>query len=190
MDVREAILSRRSVSKFTEQVPSKEDIGIVLESAIWAPNHYKTQPWRFQVMIGKGREKLGQVLGAIQAGELDVDTDEGHEAFEKGYNKAFRAPVIIAILAELPEEEDRALPVEDIMATACSVQNMMLTAHSMGMGSIWRTGAPAYHDFMREAFAFSDHSKVLGFLYLGYPESIKEPPVKKPVDEIAVWIEE
>lgn len=190
MDLREAILTRRSISKFTEQVPSRDDVQMILESAVWAPNHYKTEPWRFQILIGDGREKLGQVYGAIEAETLNIESDEGRIAFEKGYKKAFRAPVIIAILAEMPEEDDRAVAIEDVMATACGVQNMMLTAHSLGLGSIWRTGAAVYHDFMQEAFAFSEHTKVLGFLYLGYPLTGKQPPVKRPMEEVAVWIAE
>ena len=168
-------------------MPERETIQQILESAIWAPNHFKTEPWRFQVMTGKGREKLGQAYGAIQAESFDAESEEGRTAFEKGFNNAFRAPVIISISAEIMED-GRVLEIEDVMATACAVQNMQLTAHSLGLGSIWRTGPAAYHEFMKEAFALSEHTKILGFLYIGYPQTIKEPPVKRPLSDVVTWV--
>ncbi len=188
MDIQEAIKTRRSIGKFTEVVPEKSTIESILDAAIWAPNHYKTEPWRFQVMTGKGREKLGQVYGAIDAETLEADSEEGRAAFEKGFKKAFRAPVIIAISAEITED-DRVVPVEEIMSAACAAQNMQLMAHSLGLASIWRTGAATYHEFMKEAFAHSESTQILGFLYLGFPAKTKEAPAKRPLSDVVTWVE-
>ncbi|MBM7645775.1 nitroreductase [Scopulibacillus daqui] len=190
MNVIEAIKTRRSIGKVTDEMPPREKIEKILESAIWAPNHFKTEPWRFTVLTGEGRNKLGDVYGKINVEKLVHPTDdEKKEAYEKGIKKALRAPVVIVIAVE-PSDKEKVEYIEEIEAAACAVQNMMLTAHALGLASIWRTGKPAYTQAMKDAFNVSDKGMVLGYLYIGYPQETKlEPPKKKPVHEIAEWVE-
>ena len=59
----EAIKSRRSVRKLLADPPvSKEQVETIIEAAIWAPNHYLTEPWRFVVLTGDERRKLGDAM--------------------------------------------------------------------------------------------------------------------------------
>ncbi|MFC7393330.1 nitroreductase family protein [Scopulibacillus cellulosilyticus] len=189
MDVIEAIRTRRSIGKVTEEMPPRDHIEKILESAIWAPNHFKTEPWRFTVLAGEGRKKLGDVYGKINVEKLiNPSEEEKTEAYNKGLNKALRAPIIIVIAVE-PSEKEKVEQIEEVEATACAVQNMMLTAHALGLASIWRTGKPTYTEAMKKAFEISEKGMVLGYLYIGYPQEVKsEPPKKKPVQEIAEWI--
>ena len=153
MDIIEAIKTRRSIPKLQEAVPSKELLTKVIESAQWAPNHYHTEPWSFEVLIGQGRDKLGKAYGRINIENLGVDATEEDkkEAYEKGLTKAHRAPVVIVAKVK-PKEHERVVFVEEVAASACAVQNMLLTAHNLGLGAMWRTGKPAYHWIMKETF--------------------------------------
>lgn len=190
VDVIKAIRTRRSIGKVKDAMPEKEMIEQILESSRWAPNHYKTFPWRFAVLTGEGRNKLGEAYGKINVEALQSPKEEERQnAYEKGLNKAMRAPVVIVIMVE-PSAQEKVKWVEEVAATACAVQNMMLTAHALGLASIWRTGEPAYHAIMKETFGISDKGLILGFLYIGYPESEKAAPEKKPYQAFTTWITE
>lgn len=188
MDVIEAIRTRRSNGKVKDTQPGKEMIEQILESARWAPNHYKTAPWRFAVLTGEGRNRLGEAYGKISIDKLECPTEaEWLLAYEKGLKKARRAPVVIVVIVE-PDQQEKVEWIEEVAATACAVQNMMLTAHSLGLASIWRTGKPSYHAIMKETFGVSEKGLVLGFLYIGYPEKEAVTPVKKPYEDFTTWI--
>lgn len=190
MDVLQAIRTRRSVGRIKETLPEKDMIEKILESARWAPNHYKTEPWRFMVLTGEGRSRLGEAYAKVDLTRLPSPTEaERQAALEKGMRKAQRAPVVIVIMVE-PDPQEKVKWVEEVAATACAVQNMMLTAHALGLASKWRTGAPSYHPAMKEAFGVSEEGLVFGFLYVGYPADVPEAPEKKPVDAFTTWVTE
>lgn len=191
MDVLEAIKTRRSIRKVKDELPPKELIIEILEAARRAPNHFNTEPWHFTVLTGEGRAKLGKVYGKInQSGLENPDQAALDDAMAKGIAQAKRAPVIIVVAIE-PSDNPKAKKVEEIAATACAVENMLLAVHSLGLGAIWRTGNPSYTDLMKQSFDVSGEGLVLGYLYIGYPEEGVAPkgPDRKTVDEIADWVE-
>ncbi|RYL91598.1 nitroreductase [Sporolactobacillus sp. THM7-4] len=192
MDTLEAIKTRRSINNLTGQVPSKELITQILEAARWAPNHFNTQPWRFTVLIGDGRDKLGDAYGKVNQRNLKDPSREMLETvYQKGFSKAKRSPVVIVVSVE-PSDNPRVKKVEEIAAVSAAVQNMLLAAHALGLGAKWRTGDPAYTDIMKENFGVSEKGLVIGLIFLGYPEegSVPEPPVRKSVEEFTTWVTE
>ena len=62
MDVYTAIHGRRSVSTLAEDVPPRTVIERLINAAVWAPNHHLTEPWRFHVLRGSARSKMGAVV--------------------------------------------------------------------------------------------------------------------------------
>ncbi|MEM3892262.1 MAG: nitroreductase family protein [Nitrososphaerales archaeon] len=77
LDVLEAIKTRRSISKFKPDEPPKELIEKILDAGTWAPTHHLTEPWKFFVLTGKAREKLGEAMAQALAEELtDLDSQE------------------------------------------------------------------------------------------------------------------
>jgi len=56
---------------------------------------------------------------------------------------------------------------EQIMAAAAAAQNVCVAAHALGLGCLWRTGAPAYDGELKEALGFGHDDNIVGFLYLG-----------------------
>ncbi|GGH85040.1 nitroreductase [Pullulanibacillus pueri] len=191
MELMDVIKQRRSIGKVTEEVPKRELIEKLLESARWAPNHYRTEPFSFVVLSGKGRDKLGDVYGRINVEELEstATDEEKKEAYEKGLKKARRAPYIIIVRLE-PGTASKVVFAEEIAATACAVQNLLLTATDLGLGAIWRSGQPSYHQFMKEAFQVSEEGLVLGFVYVGYPAQEPKTPPKKELIDMVEWIED
>lgn len=188
MDAIEAMRTRRSIGRVTEQEVPKDLIEKIIETATWAPNHFRTEPWRFFVLTGDGRKPLGEVLARIAARNMeDPTTEENIAKLEKARNNPFRAPVIIAVAVE-PSDNPKAILQEEYAAVNAGVQNMLLAAHSLGLGAVWRTGKPCYDREISNLFSLSEKGEVIGFIYVGYPDMTPPPRKRKSVDEVTKWI--
>lgn len=189
MELLQAIRSRRSVGKVKPDPVDRELIEKLLEAAIWAPNHHRTEPWRFIVLTGEGRKVLGEAYAEVAREELlDSDTLHAEEILKKQEAKAYRAPVIIAVVAT-PATGPKVVEAEEYGAVYMAIQNMLLAAHALGLGAICRTGDPVYHPKMKEKLGIGEQEKLLGLVYLGYPEVEPAAPARTPFAEKTTWIE-
>ena len=64
MEIFDAIHGRQTISKVKPDAVPRELIEKILSAAVQAPNHYQVRPWRFVVLTGDGRKKLGDVMAA------------------------------------------------------------------------------------------------------------------------------
>ncbi len=190
MEVREAIGSRRSVGRVKADPVPTEMIEEILESAVHAPNHKITEPWRFHVFAGKGRGEFARAraeLARIQAEAEGEEEEYVAGRISRERKKAFRAPVVIAVISKGGRDEVETL--ENYAACAAAVQNMQLTAHALGLGVIWRTGSVAYHPYMHDFFGLEKGDKIVAYLYVGYPDMIERPRRRQPASTRTVWHE-
>lgn len=182
-----ALRNRRSISKVSPEEPPEELIHTMLEAATWAPNHYLTEPWRFIVLRRDARNRLGEALGAAAAAR-ESDPELAEAARQKIAVKPLRAPYIIAVAVE-PDSREKVVEIEEIAATAAATQNMLLAAEALGLGAIWRTGWACYTPQVREFLGLSERATVLGFVYVGYPAQPAPARTRRPVGEVARWME-
>lgn len=189
MEAMEAILTRRSIGKVKpDQVPA-EIIEQILTAGIHAPNHHRTNPWRFFVMTGEGRNKLGKVLGDItQAENEGLPADELAVKVDKSSKNPLRAPVVIAVGVE-PSDKGNVILAEEHAAVNSAVQNMLLAAHSFGLGTVWRTGNICYHKKVAEFFGLTEKGEILAFVYLGYPDMEPREVNKTDIESFTTWID-
>lgn len=191
MDVFEAITTRRSAGRVTQEEVPRETVERILESAVHAPNHKITEPWRFHVFTGKGRGELAKAraeVARIMAGEEREDEELVKGRISRERKKAFRAPVVIAVVSKAGRDEVETM--ENYAACSAAVQNMQLTAHSLGLGAMWRTGSLAYHEHMREFFGLEDEGdKIVAYLYVGYPDLSETRRRREPVERMTTWHE-
>ena len=190
MEVNQAIETRRSVGQVKQDPVPREIVEKILESAVHAPNHRLTEPWRFHVFTGKGRGELARARAEVARIQAEAEGEE--EEFAAGRisrerKKAFRAPVVIVVISKGGRDEVETL--ENYAACAAAVQNMQLTAHSLGLATIWRTGHVAYHPYMREFFGLEDGDKIVAHLYLGYPDVTERSRRREPASTRTVWHE-
>jgi nitroreductase len=188
LELVEAIRSRQSIGRVRQDPVPEEMVREILESAIHAPNHRITEPWRFHVFVGKGRGELARARAETARLQAEAEGEEEEMAagrISRERKKAFRSPVVIAVISEAGRDEVETL--ENYAACAAAVQNMLLTAHSLGLGTIWRTGPVAYHEHMREFFALADGDRIVGYLHVGYPDMGERPRRRTPVEEKTVW---
>lgn len=190
MEVLDALKTRRSIGKVKDQMVPKELIEKIIEAGTWAPNRYLTEPWRFFVISGEGRTSLSKVMEniAIHSG-IDVNSEEGKKKLEKERNKPFRAPVIIAVAADVTVN-DKVLRIEELGAVYAAVENMLLAAHGLGLGGYWKTGKSCYDPIMKEFFELKEKDEILAFIYLGYADMEKKPTHKRPINELTKWIDQ
>lgn len=188
MDVVRAIETRRSIVRVKQEPVPRELVERILESAVHAPNHKITEPWRFHVFTGKGRGELARArakLAQILADEEGEEAELVAGRVSRERKKAFRAPVVIAVISVAGRDEVETL--ENYAACCAAVQNMQLTAHALGLASIWRTGPVAYHPFMRDFFGLDAGDRIVAYLYVGYPDMGERPRRRSPASEHTAW---
>lgn len=188
-DVLTAIAERRSIGRFKNEPVERDVIIQLLQAAGWAPSHHNTQPWRFVVMTGEGRNKLGEGYADVALSEASgLSEEEVHEKRKKEIAKAFRAPVVIAAICS-PADDPRAVAAEERAAAQAAVQNLLLAAHGLGLGAIWRSGAPMFHEAMKAAFELRSDEEIVAFIYLGHPDMKPLKAERADILEKTIWLD-
>jgi nitroreductase len=189
MDILEAIHTRQSVGKVKPDPVPRETIERLLSAAVQAPNHYKVLPWRFVVLTGPGRERLGEVMVQVFLDRFpDLPADIQATALEKERSKALRSPVVIAVGVDKPAES-KVIEIENVCATAAACQNLLLAAHGLGLAAKWRTGDAARDPKVKQFLGFAPDQHLIAFLYIGYPE-FEPAPVERPsFEDRTAWME-
>ena len=187
MDIFEAIFARQSIGKVRPHPVPRELIEKLLQAAAQAPNHYKVRPWRFTVLTGTARNRLGDLMAVSLLERIPECTEE---AIKKERARPLRAPVVIAVAVDrFPEI--KVPEIEHICAVAAAVENMLLSATALGLGAMWRTGSPAYDPNVKAFFGLEPDQHLIGFIYVGYPEVSDLPPKQRPgFEDRTVWVEE
>lgn len=181
-----AIMRRRSIGKMTSEVPDRRLIERMLEAGTWAPNHHLTEPWRFFVLQGEARARLGEVMGKVAASR-ERSADAGQVAAERAASKPLRAPWLIAIAVE-PADDPSVPEIEEIAAGCAAAQNMLLAADALGLAAIWRSGWTTFEPEIKAFFGLSPRARMLGFIYAGLPAM--DPPVRsrRDIAEVTTWM--
>lgn len=99
MELYEAIFTRQSVGKVRPDPLPRLLIEKLLLAAAQAPNHYKVRPWRFVVLTGTARDRLGEVMAESFRAKFPA---LGEDALAKERAKPLRAPVVIAVGVDKP----------------------------------------------------------------------------------------
>lgn len=185
MEVFEAIYTRHSQKKVKADPVPREMIEKLLDAAVQAPNHYKVRPWRFVVLTGEARDRLGEVMAASQA---ERHPEFPQESFDKCRATPLKAPVVIAVGVDKPSEA-KVLEIENICAAAAACQNLLLAAHAMGLGAKWRTGDWARDPKIKEFLGFDADQHLIAFIYVGYPEFIPELTPRPSFEDRTVWMQ-
>jgi nitroreductase len=189
MDTIEAIQTRLSVGKVKPDPVPRDLIEKLLSAAVQAPNHYKVRPWRFVVLTGGAREKLGEVMGQAFLDKFpDLPPDAQAKALEKEHSKPLRSPVLIAVGVDKPVAS-KVIEIENVCAAAAACQNLLLAAHDMGLAAKWRTGDPAFEPQVKQFLGFEPDQHLIAFLYIGFPEQELEPPERPSFEDRTVWMD-
>src|SRR5579863_925907 len=172
MQVIDALLQRRSAKALTDPAPDAGALHLLLECAARAPDHGRLRPWRFVVIRGAARERLGELLADQLRRKLPAASAE---TLQRERQKALRAPLII-VVAAVRNAAAKIPPIEQVLAAGAAAQNIMLGASALGFGVMWKTGDAAYDDTTKVALGLTAEDATVGFLYLGTPAPDGVPP--------------
>lgn len=166
MNINEIIKNRRATPPrfLSKKEISKQTIQQLLENANWAPNHKKTEPWRFQVYTGESKQKLSNEIFDLLSKKIQEGAELNPQKVEKLKTTFERVPVVIAVILERDVAE-RIPEWEELAAVSMAVQNMWLTATALNLGAFWAT--PKFLPLLNEILTIKPDQKSLGFFYVG-----------------------
>jgi len=178
MQALEAILTRVTCPpvKMTEPGPDDAAIARLINAAAAAPDHGKLRPWRFLVVRGDSRERLGRLFAEALREEAPDSPDE---AVQKQAAAPLRAPVLIIAVQRLQPDHPKIPVAEQSASAAAAVQNLLLAAHAMGYAGKWSTGASAYSPRVKAGLGLDESESIMGIVYLG-AAAVPQPIPPRP----------
>lgn len=156
MEVIEAILTRRSIRKYSREKITDNQIEIILKAAMYAPSAMNQQPWHFIVI--DERKKLNLIM-------------EVHP-----YSKMLKeAGLAILVCGDERLQLSKGYWVVDCGA---ATQNLLLAAHGIGLGAVWLGVHPREErkSGIRKIFHLPDHVQPFSLISIGYPAEEKPVP--------------
>jgi nitroreductase len=170
-----ALHSRVSVGDLIAPAPSPAQREAIFRAALRAPDHGQLRPWRFMLVEGDERHTLGNILADVEAQCYGPQTDAQRS---KTAGRLLRAPLVLLVIARITPHA-KVPDIEQVMSTAAAVQNMLVAAHALGVGAMWRSGMVTYEPLLAEKIGLATDERLLGFLYLGTPgkSELKKAPI-------------
>jgi len=188
----ETIRQRKSIRQFRDEPVSDDVLYQVLDAANRAPSAHNQQSWRFIVIRGDKKSELTSLVSR-RSGDF-------HKPVSTILRMAARtmasAPVVVAVMStgQIIENGDELFRVDssealdffrtlEIQSSAAAVENLLLAATSLGLGSVWLgillVLKEEILDFLQES-----HGEFMAVLPLGYPRKPMEGPRKKTLDNV------
>ena len=165
MNIIDIIKSRRSVRKFTSEPVSDGLIETILEAGRWAPSGLNNQPWRFAVIRDAG---LRQAISELT-----------------NYSKiVLAAQGLIAVFLDTEKSYHRE---KDIQAIGACLQNMLLEAHSLGLGTVWLGEIIRSNEQIKAILGLARELELMAIVALGHPDEKPKSVKRKPLADLVVF---
>jgi len=189
LELFEAINSRRSIRKYTSDPVDDKKVETILEAGRWAPSWANTQCWRF-IVVRDPEVKAGvaETLSKIKLPDKVLDNP--------GANAVKTVPVLIVVCAEIGKSGSKPGPgggggeyVTDkgdwfMFDTALAVQNMVLAAHALGLGTVIIGAFDAVQ--AEKVLGVPEGYRVVTLFPVGVPAQEGKAPPRKELSEITV----
>jgi nitroreductase len=186
--VHELIASRRNVSpkRLVEPGPDEAQLARIFTAAAAAPDHGEITPWRFVIVPTEQRARLAE---AFALALTDRDAQATPVQVQSAREKAYRAPLLVLAVARLGAADPDIAPFERLVSLGCAVQNMLLSAHSMGLGCGLTSGQAMTSPRLRTLFALADGEDAVCCINIGTVAKHKpgrtRPAVQRFVSSLA-----
>ncbi len=188
MDAIDAIQRRTSVRRFRPDPVPRELIARLLDSAVRAPNHKLTEPWRFAVLMGPARSRLADLRARHRLERYaDPDSDEARAGAEKVRRDTEETPALVLFMCAL--NPDAITQEEDYAATMMAAANFMTAATSLGLGTYLKTGRIMGDPDVAALAGLEEGFRIVALVSLGYPADEEAPRRRRPAAELTRWIE-
>ncbi|MFC3052482.1 nitroreductase family protein [Kordiimonas pumila] len=179
------LMKRRSVVARDMVGPGPDDTDLkkILEAGMRVPDHGKLAPWRFIVLRGAEREKLGDLI----AEALKAESDTSEKTAEKMKDYASQGPVLVVSIFS-PQPLHPAIPYwEQQLSAGASCQNMLIAATALGYASQWLTGWGAFSRHVMNGLGLNDDECISGLMFFGHQAIEPTERARPDVDKHIIW---
>jgi F420 biosynthesis protein FbiB-like protein len=197
LNLMEIIRGRRSVRRYQDRQVPRQLIEEILEAARWAPSPHGRQPWRFVVLTRDApKRELAAAMGDEWRRQLALDGQAPaiiETRFAKSHERIIRAPAIVIpclYLADLdtyPDADRNAAEATmAIQSLGCAVQNMLLTAYSLGLDGGWMCAPLFCPEVVVDALDLNSALIPHALITLGYAAADPARRERLPLDRLIV----
>lgn len=158
------LMNRRSVvaKMMSGPGPDTDSIKQILAAAMRVPDHGKLAPWRFIVLTGKDRERLGDLIAKALVDENESSVSVAEKM--KGY--ATQGPVLVVAVSRVVEHP--VIPAwEQELSAGAACQNMLIAATALGFASQWLTGWSAFSPTVMGGLGLANNERIAGLMFFG-----------------------
>ena len=174
---------RRSVAahRLGEPGPGAQEIETLLQVGSRVPDHGRLVPWRFIVLEGAARTRIGDTIAAAYRAD-NPDAGAEKTAFER--DRLARAPLVIAVVSragphvKIPEWEQ-------VLSAGAACMTLLHAAHALGYGATWITEWYAYDRRVLDALGLDPRERIAGFVHVG---TVLEQPVERVRPDLAAIV--
>jgi nitroreductase len=150
MDVLQAIKERRSIRQYTQEPVSEDQVNQILEAGRWAPSRGNSQPWKFIVL--KDDQIRRELAEVIPTGKFLAQAPQGI------------AIVVDPEASKHPEQEG-----------AAAIQNILLAAHALGLGTCWiSVWGTDWAEMAAKVLGIPDEEWLISVVSIGFPAEAPE----------------
>ncbi len=188
MNTLEVISKRRSIRKFKDLPLSEETLNIILKAATQAPSGKNRQPWKF-ILVRE--DKRSEMVAAMRRGitklkESGMDVGSS----ERSADIMEVAPVTVFIFNPygkhpwLPHSVRESFEnLVDIQSAGAAIQNMLLAAQELGVGSLWICNI--FYAYEELCTWLGEEGEMVAAVSLGYPDEAPDARPRKPLEEVS-----
>jgi nitroreductase len=185
MTVIETLKARRAVRNYLPREVETDKISQLLDAATWAPNDRLREPWHFYVIRGEAKQRYEQIAKDYLQERFPTKPN----LIQDSLVVLEKTPLVIVVTADIIPG-DEASSEDNEYAAACAIHSMWLAANELGLGLVWRTrGIGLVRDERMHQFIGSpENKKVIGTVFIGYPETAANPTVRSAADHKTSWL--
>lgn len=197
----DAMYTQRAIRYWQDKPVPRDVLEKVIESASKAPSGSNMQPWVFMVIDDEQtRATIGNALNTVyESGPLKGMIAEGQKSGDKTqrlmlkgaqsfFSNLAKAPaIVVPCLYQLASPTPDPASLEAGSSIYMAVQNLMLSARALGLGTVMTTAHTLINDPLREALGLPDDAYPVALIPIGYPDANFGPTSRKPVAEILRW---
>jgi coenzyme F420-0:L-glutamate ligase/coenzyme F420-1:gamma-L-glutamate ligase len=191
--------TRRSIRRFLPRIVEPDLIRTVLQAATWAPSAHHRQPWRFVVLATpESRLKLANAMSVDFRRDLQSDglpPELVESQIERSRQRIVEAPAAILLCLDghvgdvYPDAHRQyAETMMEVQGVAMAGANLLLAAHSFGLGGVWICAPLFAQETVRRTLNLAQEWRPQGLILLGYPAKIPELRPRLSLDEVAIFL--
>lgn len=208
MELYDAIMTTRSMRRLTNDPPvTDQEIEHCLRAAVQAPNGGNVQPWQFVVLTDPDqRARVAAVLqrattrymDAVEAMRPPSDDPQAEKSWERGARLTRHlaehladTPMVLFVLTPYPNiltDDEGPIEIGRLEASIFpAVQNFLLAARDLGLGTTLTTLVKVYEDEVKEICGIKAHHDIVALVPVGRPLGKFGTPPRRPAEKVTSW---